>query len=130
MSHNLLKLLNEWFKSLNVWSWIRRDCRSRLLPLSAGAPVLAPCRLVDGTYRSWTEGILLNEHYTHQDLIAFFGYQLKVKNITDIKQLASVNFDKRWVRVASLVRVNRTNFPVFSLLKLQRGGFLAGSIPD
>lgn len=53
------------------------------------------------------EGIFPDEHYSHQDLI--FDHQLKMEIITDKKCSPLVDFRKRWVQVASLVRVNRAN---------------------
>lgn len=56
-----------------------------------------------------TEGILRNEHYSHQDLIGFFGYQLRMKIRTDRMRLVLVDFSKMRVSVTSLVCVNRAN---------------------
>lgn len=50
------------------------------------------------------EGIL---RYSHYDLIEFFGHQLVMKTGTNRKRLLSAYFSEIWMKVLSLVRVNR-----------------------
>lgn len=62
-------------------------------------------------------------------LISFSRHQFK-KITTDRKRLVLTDLGKRWVRVMSLVQVNRAIFFSFvNALKSQRGKFLADPTP-
>lgn len=63
-------------------------------------------------------GILRYECYSHLDLISFFGHQLKIKIGTDRKCLLSKDFSEKWVKVATLIRVNGSNHDVLFLSPL------------
>lgn len=59
------------------------------------------------------EVFLRVERYAPQDLIRFLRHQLRIKMRTDRKRLTATDFNRRWVRVARLVHVNRAKLFFF-----------------
>lgn len=89
--------------------------------------LLTVARMVIWTLR--TEGILRYERYYYRDLSGFFGHQLKMKIRCDKKRLLSRDFREKWIKVVSLVQVNRARLFFFRFLLTQRGSFMSDPSP-